>query len=260
MKKKIDIGTLLGLVLGLAAVFGSFLLEGGKMGAIIMLPAMVIVFGGTFATALIGTPMNVMKKFGRTLMIALYPPSYNYQEVIEEIVKHSMIARKEGLLTLERHLTTVHDKYLLKMLRYLIDGIDINVLRSISEMDSMHVSERHQKHIHLYQRMGGYSPTMGIIGTVMGLIATLANAGEDPNQLIKHIASAFIATLWGVFMANIIWLPIADKLKSIDDEEQLYMTLVSEGVIAIQEGEIPSVIRSKLMTMISSEEQNQQQK
>jgi len=171
-----------------------------------------------------------------------------------------MIARKEGLLTLERHLSAVEDKYLLKMLRYLIDGIDISVLRSLSEMDLHHVSERHQKNIHLFQRMGGYSPTMGIIGTVMGLIATLANAGEDPNQLIKHIASAFIATLWGVFMANIIWLPIADKLKSIDEEEQLYMSLISEGVIAIQEGEIPSVIRSKLSTMISSAEQTQELK
>jgi len=260
MKKKLDIGTFFGLMLGLAAVFGSFLLEGGKMGAIIMLPAMVIVFGGTFATALIGTPMNVMKNFFKTMTISLYPPSYNYPIIIEEIVKYSMIARKEGLLTLERHLSAVEDKYLLKMLRYLIDGIDINVLRSLSEMDLLHVSERHHKNIQLYQRMGGYSPTMGIIGTVMGLIATLANAGDDPNQLIKHIASAFIATLWGVFMANLIWLPIADKLKSIDDEEQLYMSLVSEGVVAIQEGEIPSVIRSKLITMISSKEETKEEK
>ena len=260
MKKKLDIGTFFGLMLGLAAVFGSFLLEGGKMGAIIMLPAMVIVFGGTFATALIGTPMNVMKNFFKTMTISLYPPSYNYPIIIEEIVKYSMIARKEGLLTLERHLSAVEDKYLLKMLRYLIDGIDINVLRSLSEMDLLHVSERHHKNIQLYQRMGGYSPTMGIIGTVMGLIATLANAGDDPNQLIKHIASAFIATLWGVFMANLIWLPIADKLKSIDDEEQLYMSLVSEGVVAIQEGEIPSVIRSKLITMISSKEETKEVK
>jgi chemotaxis protein MotA len=258
MTKKIDAGTFFGLILGLGAVFGSFLLEGGKIGAIIMLPAMVIVFGGTFATALIGTPMKVMRKFGSTLTIALYPPSYNYPAIIEEVVKYSMVARKEGLLTLERHLSSVEDKYLLKMLRYLIDGIDINVLRSISEMDMTHVSERHQRNYQLYQRMGGYSPTMGIIGTVMGLIATLANAGEDPNQLIRHIASAFIATLWGVFMANIVWLPIADKLKSIDEEEQLYMSLISEGVIAIQEGEIPSIIRSKLSTMISSTEQVQE--
>ncbi len=258
MKKKIDVGTFFGLLLGLGAVFGSFLLEGGQMGAIIMLPAMVIVFGGTFATALIGTPMKVMKNFGTTLIIAIYPPSYNYPEIIEEIVKHSMIARKEGLLTLERHLSSVSDKYLLKLLRYLIDGIDINVLRTLAEMDMVHVGERHQKNYQLFQRMGGYSPTMGIIGTVMGLIATLANAGEDPNQLIRHIASAFIATLWGVFMANIVWLPIADKLKSIDDEEQLYMSLISEGVISIQEGEIPSIIRSKLNTMISSAEQSQE--
>jgi chemotaxis protein MotA len=103
--------------------------------------------------------------------------------------------------------------------------------------------------------MGGYSPTMGIIGTVMGLIATLAAAGGDPNDLIRSIASAFIATLWGVFMANIVWLPIADKLKNIHHEEHLFMDMIVEGVLAIQAGEIPSVIKAKLNSMLPSGEQ-----
>ncbi len=239
--------------MGFACIFGSFLLEGGRLGALMMLPAMIIVFGGTFATALIGTPMSTVKNMGKTMKLVLYPPTYNYSTMIDEIVRFSMIARKEGLLTLERHLDELRDPYLFKMLRYLIDGIDIHVLRSVSETESSSINERHAKNIAMYQRMGGYSPTMGIIGTVMGLIATLANAGDDPTTLIQHIATAFIATLWGVFMANIIWLPIADKLKSLDDEEQIYISMVSEGVIAIQEGEIPSVIRSKLNSMLAEE-------
>jgi chemotaxis protein MotA len=256
MKKKFDIGTAFGLSLGLVSIFGSFLLEGGQFGALLMWPAMIIIFGGTFATALIGTPMDTVKKFGKTMMLTLFPPSYNYSEMIDMIIKYSMIARKEGLLTLEKHLDGLKDPYLLRMLRYLIDGIDMNVLRSVSETEKMYITERHHKNLSMFQRMGGYSPTMGIIGTVMGLIATLANAGEDPTLLIQHIATAFIATLWGVFMANILWLPIADKLKNLDDEEQIYLSLISEGVIAIQEGEIPSVIRSKLNSMLPVELQS----
>jgi len=253
MIKRFDIGTFGGFVLGFAAIFGSFVLEGGRIGALILGPAMIIVFGGTVAAAMIGTPMDVLKRFFITLRLSLFPPTYKYKHIINDIVRFSMIARKEGLLVLEKHLGEVTEPFLFKALRYTIDGIDINVLRTVAETESRHVSDRHFKHISLYQRMGGYSPTMGIIGTVMGLIATLANAGEDPTQLIHHIAGAFIATLWGVFTANIIWLPIADKLKSIDEEEQLYRSLITEGIVSIQEGEIPSVIRSKLNSMLPRE-------
>ena len=253
MTKRMDLGTLGGLLLGCSAIFGSFLLEGGQFQALLLGPAMIIVFGGTFATAMIGTPGVVLKKFMATVRIALFPPVFDYTSVIDTVVQFSMVARKEGLLTLEKYLGDVKDPYLLRMFRYMIDGVDITVLRSIAETEAQYVSERHYKHISLFQRMGGYSPTMGIIGTVMGLIATLANAGEDPTMLIKHIAGAFIATLWGVFMANIVWLPLADKLKSIDEEEQIYMSLVTAGVVSIQEGEIPSVIRSKLNSMLPKE-------
>lgn len=256
MKTKLDVGTVGGLFLGCCAIFGSFLLEGGQLGALMLWPAMIIVFGGTFATAMIGTPMDVLKKFFVTLRLAMFTPVFDYRGVIDTVVKFSMIARKEGLLVLEKYLVDIHDPYLHRMFRYMVDGVDITVLREISETESEYVAERHHKHISLYQRMGGYSPTMGIIGTVMGLIATLANAGEDPTQLIKHIAGAFIATLWGVFMANIVWLPIADKLRSIDEEERVYMSLITAGVVAIQEGEIPSVIRSKLNSMLPKELQS----
>lgn len=255
MKRTLDIGTFSGLLLGVAAIFGSFLLEGGQIGALLLVPAMVIVFGGTFATAMIGTPMEVLKRFPRTLRLAFVAPLFDYRTAIDTVVRFSMIARKEGLLVLERHLDGVDEPYLKRMVRYMVDGVEITVLRSIAETESQYVSDRHHRHIALYQRMGGYSPTMGIIGTVMGLIATLANAGEDPTTLIQHIASAFIATLWGVFMANIVWLPIADKLRSLDDEEQVYMSLVTAGVVSIQEGEIPSVIRSKLNSMLPKERQ-----
>ena len=129
------------------------------------------------------------------------------------------------------------------------------MLRALAETEVNYVGERHSRAAAIFQKMGGYSPTMGIIGTVMGLIATLASAGEDANILIRHIASAFIATLWGVFMANIVWLPIADKLKHIHDEEYLFMDMIVEGVLSIQAGEVPSVIKAKLNSMLPAAQQ-----
>jgi chemotaxis protein MotA len=120
------------------------------------------------------------------------------------------------------------------------------------------MGERHSRAASILQKMGGYSPTMGIIGTVMGLISTLAAAGDDANTLIRHIAGAFIATLWGVFMANIVWLPLADKLKHINNEEFLYKDVITEGVLSIQAGEIPSVIKARLNSMLPAGEQEEE--
>ena len=255
MKKSLDIATLGGLVLGLLSVFGSFMLEGGEVGALILLPAMVIVFGGTFAAATIGTSLRQILGLGKLIMLALLPPQYAVKDTIDTIVRYSTIARKEGLLALEKELEGTPDPFMKKILRFAIDGTDPEVLRSLAETEVAFASERHNHSAAVFQKMGGYSPTMGIIGTVMGLISTLASAGEDANVLIHHIASAFIATLWGVFMANIVWLPLADKLKHIHNEEHLFMEMIVEGILSIQAGEIPSVIKARLNSMLPSGEQ-----
>ena len=245
----------LGLVAGFVSIFGSFLLEGGQIGALILLPAMIIVFGGTFAAAMIGTPMKMFRKVWKLVYLALFPPVFEIRTTITSIVRFSSIARKEGLLMLEKETQSVTNPFMEKMVRLLIDGADPEVLRGLAEAETAYVTDRHNQHIAIFQKMGGYSPTMGIIGTVMGLIATLASAGEDATTLIKHIGSAFIATLWGVFMANIVWLPIADKLKNINNQERFYMEMITEGVLAIQSGEIPTVIKAKLNSMLSKSEQ-----
>jgi chemotaxis protein MotA len=177
------------------------------------------------------------------------------KETIETIVRYSSIARKEGLLSLEKELDGSPDPFMKKMLRFAIDGTDPDVLRSLAETEVEYAAQRHSQNASIFAKMGGYSPTMGIIGTVMGLIATLAAAGEDANKLIHHIASAFIATLWGVFMANLVWLPLADKLKHIQNEENLFTQMIVEGILSIQAGEIPSVIKARLNSMLPSGEQ-----
>lgn len=254
MKKTYDIGTIGGLLLGFVSIFGSFMLEGGSAGALILLPAMIIVFGGTFAAALIGTSFQKISIFWKLLLLVVRPPKYDAQLTINELVNFATIARREGLLVLEKEIENISSPFLKKIMQLAIDGTEPDDLRSIAEMEVHYLSERHAQGSGLFQRMGGYSPTMGIIGTVMGLIATLAAAGEDPNELIRHIASAFIATLWGVLMANLVWLPISDKLKQIHAEEQLILEMNIVSVIALQRGESPSVIRSKLNSMLPNRE------
>jgi len=257
MKKTIEIGTVAGLLFGLFAIFGSFLMEGGKIGALIMIPAMTIVFGGTFATAMIGTSFKQFSKIWKYALVAFMPPKHDVEKLIQTIVRYATIARKEGLLALEKELNGIDHNFLKKMLRFAIDGTDPQTIRAVADAEMGFLNERHSSNALVFQKMGGYAPTMGIIGTVMGLIVTLANAGGDPNDLIHHIASAFIATLWGIFTANIMWLPLADKLKTIHGEENLVMEVALEGVLSLQAGEIPAIVKAKLRAMLPSSEQGE---
>jgi chemotaxis protein MotA len=252
---KFEFGTIAGIMLGLGAIFGSFVLEGGKMGALFLLPAMIIVFGGTIATSMIGTPVDMFLKIPKFLALACFPPKHSIEGTIQTVVEYSTTARKGGLLALESGLTDIENPFLKKMLGLAVDGTSPEIIREISEIEMAGITERHHANANIFAKMGGYSPTMGIIGTVMGLIQTLANAGEDSNALIHHIASAFIATLWGVFMANLVFLPISDRLKSIHAEEKVSLEVVVEGVIAIQAGESPTLTRTKLYSMLPAKKQ-----
>jgi chemotaxis protein MotA len=256
MKRTLDVGMVGGLAVGLLSIFGSFVLEGGEVGALILMPAMVIVFGGTLATAMIGNSFNSIIQVGKAVWRALFPLQRDRATMIETLVRYSMQSRKDGLLSLEKEMDGAPDPFMRKMLQFVVDGTDPAVLKSLAETEVRYRSEQNLRHAGILTKMGGYSPTMGIIGTVMGLIATLAAAGNDPNELIRHIASAFIATLWGVFMANIVWLPLADKLKTVSADEQLYHEMIVEGVLALQAGEIPSVIRAKLTSMVPEEKKS----
>ncbi len=246
-----DQATLLGLILGCTAIFGSFLLEGGSIGAILQIPALVIVLGGTVATAMIGFSLKTVLQLPQVIRIALFPQNYDYKQMIDSLVNFATIARRDGVLALERELENVKEnRFLHNGMMHMIDGIDADSVRTLMGEEKDSILERHDINAAVLTKMGGYSPTMGIIGTVMGLIVTLAGAGEDPAELVRHIAMAFIATLWGVFMANIIWLPLADKLKFRSNEEALLLDLITNGIIAIQNGTSPSLIRRNLELML----------
>jgi chemotaxis protein MotA len=253
MMKKV--GTVNGLLLGVLSIFGAYMMEGGSFGALFLIPSLIIVFGGTFSATIIGFGFDKFKEIFNLIHLAYFPKKYNLKNLINNLVEFSIISRKEGLLSIEKRLDKLDYMFPKKLLRYVIDGTDAESLQNIASLEIRAMQERHFSNIFIFTKMGGYAPTMGIIGTVMGLIMTLAHAGGDPNSLIKNIATAFIATLWGVFSANILWLPIGDKLKKCHLEEKHMMEISLEGILALQSGEIPSVVKARLISLLPQKEQ-----
>jgi len=244
-----DISTIIGLLLGLSAIVLSFIWEGGHLESVLAGPAMFIVIGGTVGASMVTTSLDTVLRIPRYLSIVLKGKVVEYGQTIEDIVRMAERARRDGILGLENNLKAIKDPFFKKALQLVIDGTEVTVLRSILETEMTNLADRHNRGIALFRTMGGFSPTMGIIGTVLGLIHTLANT-EDPARMASAIASAFIATLWGVALANLAWIPISEKLKFRHEEEMINLQLISEGVIAIQSGDNPRMIRTKLVSFI----------
>jgi chemotaxis protein MotA len=191
------------------------------------------------------------------IKMAYFPKRYNVHQLIEDFGKIAIKMRQYGLISAEKEIDTLSYAFPRKLLKFVMDGTDARSIENIAASEIKAMQNRHYSNIVIFNKMGGYAPTMGILGTVMALIMTLANAGSNPDVLIHNIASAFIATLWGVFSANIFWLPIADKLKQCHLEEKHMMEISLEGVLSIQSGEIPTVIKSRLVSMLPQKEQEE---
>jgi chemotaxis protein MotA len=247
--------TVSGLLLGILSIFGSFFMEGGSFSALFLLSPILVVFGGTFSAIIIGFGLDRFKNIFTLILLAYFPKKYNINGLINNLVDLSIMSRKEGLLSVEKKLDRLEYVFPRKLIKYVIDGTDADSLLNLAALEIKAMQERHYSNIFIFTKMGGYAPTMGIIGTVMGLIMTLAQAGGDPNSLIKNIATAFIATLWGVFSANILWLPIGDKLKKCHSEEKQMMEISLEGILALQSGEIPSIVKARLISLLPQKEQ-----
>ncbi len=241
--------TLVGILLGIAAIFGAYMLEGGTVSSILSFSPMIIVLGGTFAAGLAGTSFETVAKIPTLFKIILFPNKYDFKQIIDQLVYFSQLSRREGILALEDKLVNVKYPFLKKMIQISIDGSDPQTLEHIFRTEIGFITDRHNTHINLFAKFAGYSPTMGIIGTVMGLILTFAGAGGDINQMIQHIGTAFIATLWGIFMANIVWFPISDRLRFLHDEEMQVYELMLLGVQGLMIGETPSVVQSRLVSI-----------
>jgi len=245
-----DVATIGGLIIGIGAVLVSFVMEGGNLGAIVQPPAMLIVIGGTIGASIVTTSLKTLKTVPNLLKTALFSWPVDPLRTIDLIVKMSEKARREGILGLENDLKDIRDPFFRKAIQLVIDGTEITVLKTILETEIAYIEDRHKRGILLFQKMGGFSPTLGIIGTVLGLIHTLGSTG-NADRMAEAIAGAFIATLWGVALANLCYLPMGDKLKLRHEEELATLDLVMEGVISIQSGDNPRVVKTKLLSFVS---------
>jgi chemotaxis protein MotA len=246
-----DIATLGGLIIGVSAVIIAFVMEGGHLGMVIKVPAIIIVVFGTIGAGMITTSFQTVARIPTYLRIALSGTQYDPISTINEIVRMAERARREGILGLEEYLKAIVDPFFKNAIQLVIDGTEVTVLRDILETEMTYTAERHRSGIMLFSKLGGFAPTLGIIGTVLGLIHALSST-DDASRMASAIAVAFIATLWGIGTANLFYLPISDKLRFRHEDEMFKYQLITEGVVAIQSGDNPRVIRTKLMSFMNS--------
>ncbi|MDF2723120.1 MAG: flagellar motor protein MotA [Paenibacillus sp.] len=244
-----DITTLIGIVIGLVALVGGFLLDGGHLTGLLVLSAAIIVFGGTIGAVVVSFPRSQLKLIPQALRLAFQEKKANSKTMIADLVEMALIARREGVLALEDRAQQHPDPFMRDGLQMIVDGTDPELLQRILEVEINAKEKLYASYAKLFESAGGYAPTMGIIGTVMGLIHVLSNLSE-PEALAGSIAVAFSATLYGVASANVIYLPIASKIKARGDEQIAEMEMVLEGIMSLQAGENPQLIQKKLLSFL----------
>lgn len=248
-----DRATPIGIGLGIVTIVVANVMEGGSPMSLLMLPPILLVFGGTIGAALAGATMADGKHALHSMKRAMVWKQAPAADLVPVVVSLADKARREGLLMLEAAVKDVDDDFLKRGVGLAVDGTDPEELREILEAE-LHAKRLDDKHsAKFFNAMGGYAPTIGIIGTVMGLVHVLENLSE-PDKLGHLIAGAFIATLWGVLSANIVWLPIGSRLMRIGELEASRMELVIEGVMAIQAGSNPRVIAQRLRSLLPEAE------
>ena len=243
------------LIIGFGSLIGAFVLEGGHFGSLLEPTAAMIVLGGTLAAIGIGTPLDILKKLPVAFKMALSKSKSDLPSLVLYFKELAFKTRKNGLLSIEGEISSDPDldPFIKKGLQMIVDGVEPQSVRGILELEAEMTSARHKKIAGMFDDAGAYAPTMGIIGTVMGLVHVLGNL-SDPGSLGGSIAVAFIATLYGVATANILWLPIGKKLKALDYKEEIQKTLIIEAILFIQEGVNPNTIGEKLKSFLDKKE------
>ncbi len=240
-----DILSIAGLVLGFAAILVGQALEGGHIGSLLQVTAFMIVIGGTVGAIMLHTPMAVFLRALKMAPWVFLPPKLDAAGTIQKILNWSQVARKEGLLGLEATAESERDAFARKGVQLLVDGTEPEAIRKILEVEIGAKEHLDLAAAKTFEGMGAYSPTIGIIGAVMGLIHVMENL-SDPSKLGSGIAVAFVATIYGVGAANLVLIPIANKLKSHVQSQTQFREMIIEGLVSIAQGENPRAIESKL--------------
>ncbi len=245
--------TAIGIGAGVFALLFASMMEGTQPMAFFNVSALIIVLAGTASATLSSVGMDTMKKVPQLYKLAFGPPELDLRGRVELIVSLAEQARREGLLALDAQLTEIDDEFARKGLQLVVDGTDPELVREILEAEIDGMTTRHAAGATAFEKAGGYAPTMGIIGTVMGLVHVLQNL-SSPATLGPAISTAFIATLLGVGSANVVFLPVAARLRALSSAEAELRILTLEGILAVQAGDNPRVVGDKLRSFVAPAE------
>jgi chemotaxis protein MotA len=249
-----DPASLAGIGLSLVALMVSMVMDGGNPAGLLAPSSILLTFGGTVGAAMAGMLMSDAKNLPAIMKSALTTKVTAPDASVGVVVSFAEKARRQGLLALEEEARQIDDAFLRKGIEMAVDGADPEEIRDILELDLDAMKGRHRAGAKFFADMAGFAPTMGIMGTVMGLLHVLQNL-STPSTLGPMIAASFTATLWGVMQANLFWLPISNRLKRTSEIEVRRMELLVEGVLAIQSGANPRVVEQRLLSYLSPKEQ-----
>ena len=241
--------SVLGLVIGLVAIIGGQVLEGGHIGSLSQPTALLIVLGGTMGAVMLQSPYATFVRGMRMVRWVWYPPSVDYLQLIRQIAGWSQLSRREGLLALEGAMGQLKDEFARKGLQLLVDGAEPERLREVLEVDINTYEQELKMSARIWEAAGGYSPTIGILGAVLGLIHVMENL-SDPSKLGAGIAVAFVATIYGVGLANLVFLPMSNKLKAHINRLIVQREMIVDGLVGIANGDNPRIIESRLQGYI----------
>jgi len=242
----VDKSSLGGIILALGGILAGLLLEGGNLGQIVQPTAAMIVFGGTLGAVMLQFPLPVVLQAMRRFGSVFVTPKENPQETIRRLVRYAQKARKEGIVSLDAELPQIEDAFLKKTLMLAVDGTEPEELRKIMELELDNQAEYEEQVPQVFESAGGFAPTIGIIGAVLGLIQVMQHL-DKIDEVGRGIAVAFVATIYGVGSANLLYLPVAGKMKLRIREEQIAREMTLEGVASILEGMNPRMLETKLL-------------
>jgi chemotaxis protein MotA len=239
----------IGLIIGCVGIALGATMEGSQVMAVLNPSAMLIVLVGTLGATITGTSFESIKNIPKLFKKAFSPEELDLNARVTQLVGFAEQARRDGLLALDEQLATVEDPYTKKGLQLVVDGTDPELVADVLEAENDAMRKRHSAATQPFEKAGGYAPTMGIIGTVFGLVHVLSNLSK-PETLGPSISAAFIATLIGISSANVVYLPIAARLKQLSQEELHFRAMTLEGILAIQAGDNPRVVQEKLTAYV----------
>ena len=244
-----DVLSIIGIIVGVGAILLGQHLDGGHVASLINGPALIIVFGGSLGAIMLQSPLSVFMHAMKLFFWVFKPPEILLDESIQKIVHWSDISRRNGLLGLENVISDEDDPFISRGIQMLVDGHEPEAIRLNMEIDLISKEKFDMQAAKVFEGMGAYAPTIGIIGAVLGLIHVMGNLA-DPTKLGSGIAVAFVATVYGVAMANLLFIPIGNKIKSVIQEESQFKEMLIEGIVSIADGENPRLIESRLYGFI----------